>query len=84
MSGESIALMENRQVSARDFGSCRRTLSSTVPFHRLQPRTKVRIRDLAESPLDRQIHENYQIYHNHHIYHDIRIIWERFAVCISP
>ena len=83
MPGESIALMENRQISARDFGSYRQTRGSTVPFHRPQPRTKLRIRDLTESLLNQQIHENSQIYHNHHIYHSICIIWERLAVGVS-
>ena len=80
MARQSIAFMEDHQISARNLSICRQNLSSPARFPRLQTLTKPRINDPAESRLNQQIHENHQIDHNHRIYHGICVIWERRAV----
>jgi hypothetical protein len=80
MARPAIAFTENDQISARNVSICRQNFSSPAGFPRLQPRTKPRINDPAESRLNQQIHENHQIDHNHQIYHGICVIWERRAV----
>jgi hypothetical protein len=50
MAGQSIAFMENRQISARNLCMCRQNFNSTARFQRLpQPRAKPRVNDPAES-----------------------------------
>ena len=84
MTGPAIALTENDQISARNLSICGQNSSTTARFQRLQPRTKPRISDPAESRLNQQIHENHQINHNYQIYHSICVIWERRAVRFLP
>jgi hypothetical protein len=84
MAGQSIAFMENHQISARNLSTCRQNPSSTARFQQLQPRSKPRINDPAESRSNQQIHENHQIDHNHQIYQGICVIWKGRAVRFLP
>jgi hypothetical protein len=80
MAEQSMAFMENHQISARNLSICRQNLSSPARFPRPQTRTKPRMNDPAESRLNQQVHENHHIDHNHQIYQGICVIWERRTV----
>jgi hypothetical protein len=84
MAGPAIAFMENDQISALNLSVCGQNFSTTARFQWLQPGTKPRISDPAESRLNQQIHENHQSHHNHQIYHGICAIWEHRALRFLP
>jgi hypothetical protein len=70
MVGESIAFMENHQISAHCQSTCGQNLNSAATSQRLHLLTDLGIRDAT----------NHRIRHNHQIRQDTRLILENRAV----